>query len=482
MLHLILHEDSNVVNEAIFAVGFLVKQLNWKNYARFFQNLVQLLHLKRAKERVLLRTICEVADSVPAQGGEEQQQSPQEEVEEEEEEEQEEEKEEEEEEEKHTKQTDYYITKILPELTKQFKGHQGNSMRIPIALAIVKVIKRLPNDAQYEQLPRVITGDGEWSIFLPFSVVCQSLSSREEQERDSARQTLLSIAECLGPTYFLFILHELESSLTKGFQVIISCCVTMYQQHVMSYTLWYLLKGLIVLSKHPFKLGDLDYSLNDILHVLLEDTLGSVAEQHEMKTNTDAMKETKSIKSFESFELLGRIVTFPSSFTFIIDALKGLLQQSPPTSKMLKKLDTLLHRLLLGMKKNTSITPSNFLFFVHSQLTTDLSLPSDHRRPSSSTRDTQKPSKQDSRLMSSAVTTKQRLMEKNPPYPLFAEFALDIFYQKFKHNFFDPKDVEQLSMLSPFVPLLKQAMTSKFSKIVVRSIKVWWCVYTADSP
>lgn len=34
------------------------------------------------------------------------------------------------------------------------------------------------------------------------------------------------------------------------------------------------------------------------------------------------MKESKNIKSFESFELIGRVITFPSSVQTIIDQIK----------------------------------------------------------------------------------------------------------------------------------------------------------------
>lgn len=51
--------------------------------------------------------------------------------------------------------------------------------------------------------------------------ICHTLKSRAREVRDAARDTLAKIAVSLGPQYFSFVLKELRSSLTRGYQVIL---------------------------------------------------------------------------------------------------------------------------------------------------------------------------------------------------------------------------------------------------------------------
>lgn len=46
-----------------------------------------------------------------------------------------------------------------------------------------------------------------------------TLKSRARDVRDTARDVLCKIALSLGSKYFLFIIQELKSSLTRGYQV-----------------------------------------------------------------------------------------------------------------------------------------------------------------------------------------------------------------------------------------------------------------------
>jgi len=53
--------------------------------------------------------------------------------------------------------------------------------------------------------------------------ICHTLKSRAREVRDAARDTLAKIAVSLGAQYFSFVLKELRSSLTRGYQVILLC-------------------------------------------------------------------------------------------------------------------------------------------------------------------------------------------------------------------------------------------------------------------
>jgi U3 small nucleolar RNA-associated protein 20 len=49
-----------------------------------------------------------------------------------------------------------------------------------------------------------------------------------------------------------------------------------------------------------------------VVQILVEDIMGEVALQKEVDAIRKSMKETKSTKSFESMELLSRVLTFPN--------------------------------------------------------------------------------------------------------------------------------------------------------------------------
>ena len=49
--------------------------------------------------------------------------------------------------------------------------------------------------------------------------ICHTLRSRAREVRDAARDTLAKITVSLGSRYLLFVLKELRSSLTRGYQV-----------------------------------------------------------------------------------------------------------------------------------------------------------------------------------------------------------------------------------------------------------------------
>ena len=50
--------------------------------------------------------------------------------------------------------------------------------------------------------------------------ICHTLRSRAREVRDAARDTLAKITVSLGAQYFSFVLKELRSSLTRGYQVV----------------------------------------------------------------------------------------------------------------------------------------------------------------------------------------------------------------------------------------------------------------------
>lgn len=115
-------------------------------------------------------------------------------------------------------------------------------LRVPIALAIVKLLQKLPGDA----LKQNVTG-----VILK---VCVFLRSKIESTRRAARETMLQVLRVLGTKYLHKILTELCALLTRGYLV-----------HVLIFTV----HALIVGVSDIIQAGDIDPCLQNILQVTL---------------------------------------------------------------------------------------------------------------------------------------------------------------------------------------------------------------------
>jgi U3 small nucleolar RNA-associated protein 20 len=113
-------------------------------------------------------------------------------------------------------------------------------LRVPIALAIVKLLQKLPGDALKQNLTGVLLK------------VCVFLRSKIESTRRAARETMLEVLLVLGSKYLHKILTELCALLTRG-----------YQMHVLIFTV----HALIVGVANIIQPGDIDPCLTNILQV-----------------------------------------------------------------------------------------------------------------------------------------------------------------------------------------------------------------------
>jgi U3 small nucleolar RNA-associated protein 20 len=170
-----LETDSSLLHEIAVTIGLLTKFMNWSNYHRTLKRYLVLLAKTEERDRIILKIICEITEHFHYEDNEAK-----------------------------DKIETILLTEIIPGLKKQLKDTKtGQSVRINVAISIVKLIKKLPTEIQEEQLPTIITQ------------VCGSLQSREQAVRDTTRQSLLQIAIYLGPKYFYFIVSELKGRLSR---------------------------------------------------------------------------------------------------------------------------------------------------------------------------------------------------------------------------------------------------------------------------
>ncbi|KAK6544122.1 U3 snoRNP protein [Orbilia ellipsospora] len=228
------------------------------------------------------------------------------------------------------------LQQILPQLLiflKQ-KDESTVSLRVPVAVAIVKLMKVLPEEVLSKQLPPVLTS------------LCHILRSRDQNSRDLTRNTLSEIAALLGSKYFGFILKELRGALLRG-----------YQLHVLSFTV----HAIMVSVVSSWEIGSLDYCASAIMAVVMDDIFGVTASEKEAEGYTNKMKEIKTNKSYDSAELLTSITTLPY-LGDVVKPIRAVLLEKLNHS-IVKKVDELFRRVGLGLTKNQAVKSRDILVF-----------------------------------------------------------------------------------------------------------------------
>ena len=236
------------------------------------------------------------------------------------------------------KLSDDLTRNILPPLTAFLhnKDESTVSLRVPMAVAVVKILRMLPPEEFSTRLPPVLMD------------VCHILRSKSQDARDMTRKTLADISALIGPAYFGFVLKELRSALQRG-----------YQLHVLSFTVHSILISMTAISKP----GDLDYCLREIVAVIMDDIFGVAGQEKDAEDYISKMKEVKSSKSFDSMELIAKNTTF-GHLTELIWPTRALLLEKLDL-KMVKKIDELIRRVGLGILHNEAVKDRNVLVFCY---------------------------------------------------------------------------------------------------------------------
>ena len=325
------HDMQNLAAEAVRAIGILSGELGWKAYRQLVRGYLSKMKGGEEKERAVVRTLCAVVENVgkvaearaqrlkdkerdqerDADNNEPTIQSPSEDL-----------------------VVRAVVQEFYPPMLSYLHHHEEStiSLRVPVAIALVKVLMALPEEVLNGKLPPVI------------SDVCHILRSRSQESRDICRKTLNTVMSLLGSKYFSFVLGGLKSALARG-----------YQLHVLGYTLHSLLSHL------PAEYGSLDYCVKNIVDVLLDDVFGATGTEKDSEGYTTSMKEVKSTKSYDSFEIIASI-TSSDHMSTVISPLKAYMYEMGSV-KDGRKMTEVFRRIQLGLLRNTGATPDEILEF-----------------------------------------------------------------------------------------------------------------------
>ncbi|KKY33743.1 hypothetical protein UCDDA912_g06297 [Diaporthe ampelina] len=236
------------------------------------------------------------------------------------------------------KMAEEFTTNFMPPLLGHLKDKDEEtvSTRVPVAVILVKLLRLLPDEILSMQLPSVLTD------------LCHILRSKAVEARDMARATLAKIACILGPPSFGFILKELRGALKMGTQL-----------HVLSYTM----HTLLLAVTPEFQQGDLDYCLESMVAVIMDDIFGISGQEKDAEGYVSKWKEVKSSKSQDSMELIATTASI-TDLVELVKPLQAMLLQKLDL-RMARKIDELLNRIASGLQKNPASGSRDTLVFCY---------------------------------------------------------------------------------------------------------------------
>ena len=441
-------KEGNLVGTAIETIACIASQLQWEPYFGLLMRSFRFLNSKVEHQKALVRLVCSTLDvfhffeSTIEDRGSEDAEDAENEVNNE-----------------LTRKLPAEIEalllkRVLPEFTKMMVSKM-DIVNASVALALVKILKLMPDEVVEIELPRVVQS------------ITNLLKNRNSQAvRDEARSALVSVTATLGPRYLHFITGVLKASLTKGFEV-----------HVLGYTLYSVLVKLL----ETVKVGEIDYCLPLLLEVLENDIMGEVAEEKNVEAIAIKMKETKHMRSFESMRLVAQVISFPTQVPTILGPVrKNLPKTFSPKNRV--KVETMLKQIALGLQSNPSVSQETLFVVVHGLLEDGLKEEKAVAVALAAKNQAKLEGNGGGRLTKTATGksaelnySKDRIGNNKDAVAtgmgtrnahLLSEFALQLFFSHLKKVKISFQDQLTLSMLDPLVDLFFRFLTSKYDGIL----------------
>ncbi|KAI3637330.1 hypothetical protein MIR68_004655 [Amoeboaphelidium protococcarum] len=304
-----------IVVDSIHAIAAICRRLTWSQYYSVYSQLKKLFDMKGQKS--MLRALLAVLEQFhwKAQDGCEQECSA----------------------------MDALSSKILPYLYKilnmRTEDDSKLAIRIPVALTYAQLLQNLSDNVFVYEIKRL------------FTCLVYILRSRSQEVRDQARNTLVKIVKLLGHNCLEYLVKELRSALTKG-----------YQLHVLGYSL----SSIIIDSFDVFTIGAFDRCMDVTLSILFTDIFGLVGEQKEVEELARQSKEYRGCRSIEAFECLSAVLS-PSSLQKVMDRVASLLDASQGRSFSVKMGDVL-RKFSIGLLRNSGLDSDALMSLIQSLL------------------------------------------------------------------------------------------------------------------
>ncbi|XP_073694690.1 small subunit processome component 20 homolog [Garra rufa] len=319
-------------------------------------------------------------------------------------------------------------------------------VRVPIAFAMVQLMKSLPKEVMEANLP---------GIFLK---VCVHLRSRFQEIRDIARSTLVKIIQTLGHQYLHYLLSEMQTVLVKGYQV-----------HVLTFTVYHLLSIL----KPSLTGGDLDPCMDMLISIFNNELFGAVAEEKDIKGIVSKVLEARHSKSSDSYELLAQFCSQERVIHLILP-LKEMLENTA-SLKVSRRVNSVLQKIVAGLLLNKSMSPQSILLLCHGLVSESLPLitsknkekplpPPDPRLPPPSC------------LLLPATPKRggaKAVINNKTNMHILVGAGLSLLYCSLKSSKINSSVPSVKEMLDPFVSLLLDCLNSMHVKVITEALQTF---------
>nr|CAB3267577.1 small subunit processome component 20 homolog [Phallusia mammillata] len=332
--------------------------------------------------------------------------------------------------------------------------------KIPLALAIVSALRKLPGSVVKSQLPGVILK------------MVGFLRHRLHEVRVLASATMVKIVNLLDLSNLSLILKELKAGLARG-----------YQKHVLTSVIY----AIVVSLGTRVNVGELDFCLQPLLQVLNEDLFGATAAEKKVEQLKSKIPEARGrSKAYPSYKILATVVG-KTSVMGLIEPLKVHLEETRNHSVKKIAKDVFVE-ISLGLLENKLLTAQDFLTLTYGILCEKIPglFPSESKnnKKKGNTHGeaplqplslilTPEPARYGTKAPAKSVKTNMHLL---------VEFALQLLHSAIKKQSVSLIEQSHLEMLDQFVEKLMKCLKSTHQQTVVDGIRCLTRLFRTDLP
>ncbi|XP_026753920.2 small subunit processome component 20 homolog [Galleria mellonella] len=355
------------------------------------------------------------------------------------------------------KMTDHEESHKLNRRRMGLERQEEDMLRVPIALALVKLLQRLPGDLLRHQLSGI------------FIKLCSFLKSPLKQVRISARDVVKKIMVTVGTSYLAILLEHLTMLLTRGFQV-----------HVLVATIHTVLDAL----KSDFKSGELNENVHYILDVCTNDLFGALSEEKEVdKLHYKTPEAKPSKKSYVTLMIVSQNITENYLINLLLP-FKEVLQKHHSKKIVLKVQEALLH-ISSGLVTNKFIDIESLFVFLHGIISDSIPefvLGTTKREITEEQREKMLRAKPDCFIIPETPKRNREAQAKNVKISgkvnahVLVEFSLNMLYVLLKREKVPRMDCRVF--VDPLISLLVDALKSDHVKVTTVAMKCIGTLWT----
>ncbi|XP_033152449.1 small subunit processome component 20 homolog [Drosophila mauritiana] len=359
-----------------------------------------------------------------------------------------------------TEKTNYDTKHKVNRRRLSYEREEEEIQRVPIALAMVKLLQKLPLELLENSLPGI------------FMKVCTFLRSPLKSVRMLTRDILKKIMITLGGSYLGMLLEQLQSLLTRGFQV-----------HVLSVTL----HGVLDALKSDLKPEHIENCLQNLLEVALNDIFGDVNAEKEVEKIVAHTPEAKpSAKSYLTLNIAARHIRDNCLLDLLLPFKEHLARSH--SRKVTQKIQECFAKIVAGLVENTHIARESLLIFIYGTMSESISdlLPGTKKRQLTEKEQAlMKRTRPDCLILQPApgrrsVATGNKQVKSNAQVNahILVEFGLELLHFVLKRK--KLTDLDYQPFLHPLLPLLKDSLSSNHARTTTYALKCYTAIWLGE--